>query len=193
MRRKPVDLRPWTTLSSRPVYRNKWISVREDFAALPDGRTTIYGVVTMGRAVGVVPLLADGRVVLVRQWRYVSREARWEIPTGGAHPEESLEEAAQRELAEETGYRAGRLTHLATFYSSKSVCDETCYIYLGEQLTPVDTHQEDETEFLEVQAFPFVEALDLVARSEIRDAMSVIGLLHAGRLVGALGTILPGR
>ncbi len=167
--------------------------MREDVVALPDGRTTIYGVVTMGRAVGVVPLLADGRVVLVRQWRYVSREARWEIPTGGARPEESLEEAAQRELAEETGYMAGRLTYLATFYSSKSVCDETCYLYLGEQLTPVETHQEDETEFLEVHAFPFAEALDLVGRSEIRDAMSVIGLFHAGRRLGALGTTLPGR
>ena len=182
--RKPGDLTPWKTRSSRPVYQNKWISVREDVAEMPDGRTTIYGVVTMAQAVGVVPLLPDDRVVLVRQWRYVSKEARWEIPTGGIRSGEDLLAAAQRELAEETGYTAGRLMHLATFYSSKSVCDETCHIYLGDALTAIDTHREDETEFLEVQALPAAEAVDLVARSEIRDAMSVIGLLHLARLRG---------
>src|ERR671923_305565 len=167
--RKPGDLRPWKTRSTRPVYQNKWISVREDVAEMPDGRTTIYGVVTMAQAVGVVPLLPDDRVVLVRQWRYVSKEARWEIPTGGIRSGEDLLAAAQRELAEEAGYTAGRLTHLATFYSSKSVCDETCHIYLGEAMTPTYTHHEDETEFLEIQALPAAEAVDLVARSEIRD------------------------
>src|SRR3954471_13794184 len=101
--------KPWKTLSSRPVYANKWTQLREDVAELPDGRTTIYGVVTFGECVGVVPLLADDRVVLVRQWRYVQRDARWEIPTGGVHDGESVEAAAQRELAEEAGYRATRL------------------------------------------------------------------------------------
>ena len=105
-------------------------------------------------------------------------------PTGGVRPGEDLLAAAQRELAEEAGYTAGRLTHLATFYSSKSVCDETCQVYLGETLTPIDTHGEDETEFLEIQALPAAEAVELVARSEVRDAMSVIGLLHLARLRG---------
>src|SRR5918997_236563 len=104
-------LRPWKTLSTRPVYENKWMRLREDLAELPDGRTTIYGVVTFGDCVGVVPLLADDRVLLVRQWRYVQGDARWEIPTGGVAEGESLEAAAQRELAEEAGHEARRLTY----------------------------------------------------------------------------------
>ncbi|MFO7170252.1 MAG: NUDIX hydrolase [Chloroflexota bacterium] len=176
--------KPWKTLSSREVYRNKWIDVREDIAEMPNGRTTIYGVVTMSGAVGVLPFLDDGRVVMVRQYRYVQGEnQRWEMPTGGVHPGESLEEAARRELREEIGYTAGRLEWVSTFYTSKSVCDETAHIYLGYDLTPA-RDMPDDTEFLEIAALPFDEVLDMVLRSEIRDSMTVIAVLHAARLRG---------
>ncbi len=176
--------KPWKTLSSREVYRNKWIDVREDIAEMPNGRTTIYGVVTMSGAVGVLPFLDDGRVVMVRQYRYVQGEnQRWEMPTGGVHPGESLEEAARRELREEIGYTAGRLEWVSTFYTSKSVCDETAHIYLGYDLTPA-RDVPDDTEFLEIAALPFDEVLDMVLRSEIRDSMTVIAVLHAARLRG---------
>ena len=168
--------KPWKTLSSREVYRNKWIDVREDIAEMPNGRTTIYGVVTMSGAVGVLPFLDDGRVVMVRQYRYVQGEnQRWEMPTGGVHPGESLEEAARRELREEIGYTAGRLEWVSTFYTSKSVCDETAHIYLGYDLTPA-RDMPDDTEFLEIAALPFDEVLDMVLRSEIRDSMTVKSL-----------------
>jgi ADP-ribose pyrophosphatase len=172
----------WKTLTTREVYRNKWISVREDIAELPDGRTTIYGVVTMGRAAGVLPFLPDGRVVMVRQYRYVTGENhRWEMPTGGIHPDETPEQAAQRELIEEVGYRAGRLIPISTFHTSKSVCDETAYLFLGYDLEPASAASDDTEEF-EVAALPFDEVLALVLRSEIRDAMTVIAVLHAARL-----------
>jgi ADP-ribose pyrophosphatase len=176
--------KPWKTQSSREVYRNKWIDVREDIAEMPNGRTTIYGVVTMSGAVGVLPFLDDGRVVMVRQYRYVQGEThRWEMPTGGIYPGEPLEEAARRELREEIGYTAGRLEHVSTFYTSKSVCDETAHIYLGYDLAPAAAVPDD-TEFLEIAALPFGEVLDMVLRSEIRDSMTVIAVLHAARLRG---------
>lgn len=177
---------PWKTLSSRPIYSNPWMSLREDIAEMPDGRTTLYGVVTFGDCVGVVPLLDDGQVLLVRQYRYVQEDARWEIPTGGCKEGESLEEAAQRELQEEAGYRAGKLTWLSSYYTSKSVCDETAHLYLGEGLSPAP-RPADETEFLETRAFPFSEALRMVVECEIMDSMSVIALLHLARLRGELG------
>jgi ADP-ribose pyrophosphatase len=174
--------KPWKTQSSREVYRNKWIDVREDIAEMPNGRTTIYGVVTMSGAVGVLPFLDDGRVVMVRQYRYVQGEThRWEMPTGGVYTGEPLEEAARRELREEIGYTAGRLDHVSTFYTSKSVCDETAHIYLGYDLVPAAAVPDD-TEFLEIAALPFDEVLDMVLRSEIRDSMTVIAVLHAARL-----------
>jgi len=89
----------WRTLSSRPVYANKWISVRDDLVALPDGRTTVYGVVTCGHCVGLLPFVDPDTVLLVRQYRYVAGRPTWEMPTGGVHAGETLEQAAQRELA----------------------------------------------------------------------------------------------
>jgi ADP-ribose pyrophosphatase len=172
----------WKTRSSRPIYENKWIKVREDIAEMPDGRTTIYGIVTMGQAVGVLPFVDDDHVVMVRQYRYVFGENhRWEMPTGGVFQGETAEEAARRELQEEIGYTAERLQWVSTFQTSKSVCDETAYLFLGYGLKQA-VLPPDETEFLEVAVFPFDEVVEMVNRSEIRDAMTVIAVMHAARL-----------
>lgn len=174
----------WKTLSSRPIYENKWMSLREDVAELPNGHSTIYGVVTFGECVGVVPFIDEDHILMVRQYRYVQGEDfRWEIPTGGVHPSESLEAATQRELQEEIGYRAGRLTWLNTNYTSKSICDETAYLYLGEELEPAALPSDD-TELLEIASFPFADALKMALNGEIRDSMSVIGILCAARWRG---------
>ena len=176
--------KPWKTLSSLLVYENAWMRLREDVAEMPDGRTTIYGVVTFGDCVGVVPFVDDNHVLLVRQYRYVQGENhRWEIPTGGVHEGETLDEAAQRELAEEAGYHAGRLIHISSYYTSKCICDETAHLYIGEDLTPAQALP-DETEFLERRIFPFDEALRMALEGEIMDSMSVIGLLLAARRLG---------
>lgn len=100
--KKPSET-PWKTLSTKPIYSNKWLSLREDVAELPDGRSTIYGVVTCGPCVGILPFFDSETVLLIRQFRYVARRVTWEMPTGGVHPGESVGAAAQRELAEEIG------------------------------------------------------------------------------------------
>ncbi|MBI2461306.1 MAG: NUDIX hydrolase [Candidatus Rokubacteria bacterium] len=171
---------PWTTLSTRPIYSNPWLSLREDLVELPDGRTTIYGVVSCGECVGVLPFLDPDTVLLVRQYRYVARRVTWEMPTGGVHPAESIEEAAQRELAEEIGYRAGRLVRVSTYHTSKSVMDETAHLFLGEEMVRVELPS-DETEFIEVRPFPFEEALRMVLSGEIVDSMTIIAVLYAAR------------
>jgi ADP-ribose pyrophosphatase len=174
----------WRTLSSRPVYANPWIRVREDSAELPDGRTTIYGVIETRPAVGILPFLDAETVVLVGQYRYVARGFYWEMPTGAVHPGETEEAAARRELAEEAGYEAARLTRLCTFHTSKSVMDETAALYSGEGLRPAP-RRPDPTEFLEVRSFAFAEALRMVEGGEIKDAMTIIAVLHAARRRGA--------
>jgi len=170
----------WRTLTTRAVYANPWIRVREDVAELPDGRTTLYGVVECPPAVGVLPFLDARTVVLVGQWRYVSRSFRWEIPTGAVKPGEPEETAAQRELAEEAGYSATRLVKLCTFDTSKSILDETAHLYAAEGLCAV-ARAPDDTEFIEVRAFPFDEVVRMVERSEIVDAMTALAVLHAVR------------
>lgn len=170
----------WRTLTTREVYVNPWIRVREDIAQLPDGRTTLYGVIEAPPAVGVLPFLDERAVVLVGQYRYVARGFYWEMPTGGVKPGETEEAAARRELAEEAGYEAARLVKLCSFYSSKSVLDEIAHLYVAEDLRPA-TRAGDDTEFIEVRTFPLDEVVRMVERSEIVDAMTVVAVLHAVR------------
>lgn len=179
-RRSAQARTPWRTRSTRPVYENPWIRVREDVAELPDGRTTTYGVVHCRPAAGVLPFLDPSTVILVGQYRYVAREFQWEMPTGAVHDGESEEAAVQRELREEAGYVAERLVKLCTFATSKSILDETAHIYMAEGLRPAPS-QPDPTEFIEVGAFPFADVLRMVETSELTDAMTVVAVLHAAR------------
>jgi ADP-ribose pyrophosphatase len=179
-RRRTLARAAWRTLTTREVYTNAWMRLREDVAELPDGRSTLYGVIECKPAIGVLPFLDDATVVLVGQYRYVARDFYWEIPTGGMRAGEGEEAAAQRELAEEAGYEAARLVKLCTFHSSKSIMDETAHLYRADGLRPA-TRDGDDTEFIEVRTFPFAEVLRMVETSEIRDAMTVIAVLHAAR------------
>ncbi len=173
---KGLEEIPWRTVSTKRVYQNRWLSLREDLVELPNGRTTIYGVVSCGHCVGVLPFTDPDTVLLVRQYRYVAGRATWEMPTGGVHAGESVEEAAQRELAEEVGHRAGRLTHVSTYHTSKSVMDETAHLFLGEDMLKLFLAP-DETEFIGIRPFPFREVQRMVLSGEIVDSMTIIAVL----------------
>ncbi|MCB0193113.1 MAG: NUDIX hydrolase [Anaerolineae bacterium] len=175
---------PWKTLSTREVYKNKWIRVREDIAEMPNGKTTVYGVCELGtgECTGVLPFIDDDHVILVRQYRYIQQENhRWEIPTGGLMPNEPIETGTQRELMEEIGYRADTLIPISSFYSSKSICHETCHLFIGRDLVPA-SRPPDETEFLEIQTLAFADVLDMVLSGEIMEAMTIVAVLQAARL-----------
>jgi ADP-ribose pyrophosphatase len=103
------------------------------------------------------------------------------MPSGGLRPGEAPEVAAQRELMEEAGYRAGRLIWVSTYYTTKCVTDEVGHLYLGRDLTAAALPPDD-TEFLERAILPFDEVVELVNASEIRDSMTVIAVLRAAQL-----------
>lgn len=171
---------PWRQLSRRAVYRNKWIEVVEDEVRLPNGHETIYGVVRCGCCVGVLPFVDDDHVLLVQQFRYVAGLPTWEMPTGGVHEDESIEDAARRELAEEAGVAAAELEAVSVYHTSKSVVEETAHLFLARGLHPV-TAVADATELLRRAVWPFERVLDMVLRSEITDSMTVIAVLLADR------------
>ncbi len=172
---------PWRTLSTREVYRNPWIRVREDQVLRPDGSPGIYGVVSSALAVGVLALTDEEQVVLVGQWRYTLDAYSWEIVEGGAHPDEDGLAAARRELAEEAGYAAARWQRLGGGLAlSNSVTDERAELWVARELTPVP-RAPDPTEDLEVALVPVAEAVDLVDRGRITDVMSVVALLTYAR------------
>lgn len=184
----------WRTLSSRLVYANPWLSVREDQVALPSGATITYGVASTGRCVGMLPFLDPGTVLLVRQYRYLAGRITWEMPTGGVHAGETPEAAAQRELAEEAGFAAGRLVPVSVMHTSKSILDETAHLYLAADLRPHELPP-DETEVLERRRVPFERALELVIGGEVLDAMTIVAVLLAARLqaAGRLAAVLAGE
>src|SRR5258705_11060163 len=126
----------WRRTSARPVYDNHWISVREDVVELPNGRSTVYGVVECSECVGVLPFLDRDTVLLVGQYRYVAGDFFWEIPTGGQHAGETPTEAAQRELAEEAGHEAGRPVRLGDFPPPKSILRGGAPLYVAGDLRP---------------------------------------------------------
>lgn len=175
----PPDLRnPWVTLSSREVYRNPWIRVREDQVLKPNGSPGIYGVVEyQNRAVGVIPIDEQGYTWLVGQYRYTQDQYEWEIPEGGCPAGESLEDCARRELLEETGLLTQNLQPLASgLQLSNSVSNETAYLFIARQLQQ-HTPEPEDTEQIAIRRLPLSEAIQMALSGQIRDAMSVIALL----------------
>jgi len=185
----PVVVGPWRRRSRRVAYENPWIDVWQDEVDRPDGSAGIYGMVHFhGRAVGVVAVGDDGRLLLVGQHRYALDEYSWEIPEGGVPVAESLEAGARRELHEETGYTAARWRQLARITISNSVTDERGALFLAEDLTP-GVAEPDPSELLEVRWATLDELLAEIAAGEIHDVLTMagIGLYAAERARQALG------
>ncbi len=176
----PVPLpSPWTTRSSRRVYDNPWITVREDAVTRPDGSDGIYGVVSMrSLALGVVPLHRDGTTVLVGQFRYTLEAWSWEVPEGGGDPAADPLAEAARELREETGLTAGSWSDLGELHTSNSVCDERALLYLATDLEEGEAEPEG-TEELLTWRLDLGEAVAMARDGRITDAMSVAALLRA--------------
>ncbi len=183
---KPDDpANPWTTLSSRAIYDNPWISVREDQILQPDGRPGIYGVVHFKHtAIGVLPVEADGSIWLVGQHRYPLDAYSWEIPEGGGNDAEDPEATARRELKEETGLQADHLELISVTHLSNSVSDEVAYLYRATGLTAGPSEPEG-TERLEVRRVSWETAWEMIQGGTITDAMSVIALLREAVWRGA--------
>jgi 8-oxo-dGTP pyrophosphatase MutT (NUDIX family) len=174
---------PWQVLSTEIKYHNPWISVREDQVVNPGGGRGIYGVVTMkNRALGIVPLDAEGNTWLVGQYRYPLNEYSWEIPMGGGPVELDTLESAKRELREETGLLAHRWTNIARLHTSNSVTDEEGFIFLAEDLEQGEVEPE-ETEDLRLWKLPLTQAVQMVMDNQITDAVSVAGLLKAEKVL----------
>jgi len=174
---------PWQTLGTEVRYQNPWISVREDQVLNPGGGRGIYGVVSMkNKALGIVPLDAEGNTWLVGQYRYPLNEYSWEIPMGGGLVEHDILASAQRELKEETGLLAARWTRIARLHTSNSVTDEEGFVFLAEDLTQGELEPE-ETEDLRLWKLPLAEAIRMVMADRITDAVSVAGLLKAEKVL----------
>jgi 8-oxo-dGTP pyrophosphatase MutT (NUDIX family) len=181
---------PWRTIGSRVVYRNDWITVREDEVIRPDGVPGIYGVVRIAPSVGIVAVDDAGRVALVSQWRYALGRPSLEIPTGGSEPgDTSMLDAARRELREETGVLAQDWTALGTIDNSNGVTDDVAHLFVATGLT-VGPDAQDGQERIELVWLPLPEAIDRALDGRITESASVAALLKV-ELLGRRGLLDP--
>jgi 8-oxo-dGTP pyrophosphatase MutT (NUDIX family) len=172
----PVAVGPWVRRTRRQVYANAWITVWHDEVDRPDGSEGIYGVVHFANeAVGVVVVDDDDRVLLVGQYRYTLGRYSWELPEGGSPAGEPAVEGAKRELREETGVLADDWRPLLRFTLSNSISDEAGILFAA-RAREHGQPDPDPTEDLAMRWVPFDEAMAMIGRAEIVDAMSIMAL-----------------
>ncbi len=171
-------------VSGEEVYSGNFLRVRRDLVRLPDGTETHREYIRHPGAVGIVPLLDDGCVLLVRQHRYPHRHDFIEIPAGKLEPNEPALDTGKRELLEETGYVAAHWEQLGVIDNAIAYSDERLYLWLARGLTERKQNL-DEGEFLEVLRVPFAEALAMTRDGRITDVKSIIALQWASAVCAA--------
>jgi ADP-ribose pyrophosphatase len=179
-----MDDESWRTLESSYLYRNPWCAFRVDEVMLPSGAAIQYGVLESRGFAAVVPVTDGGNVVLVRQWRQPLGSFTLELPSGGVDEGEAPGEAAERELFEETGFRAGELERLVSVHTSTGRTTEVCHLFRCRAVSDPEGPRPEPTESIRVVELPLEEALGRVSGGGITDAATVLGLLWAGRLPG---------
>lgn len=182
-----IDIGDHRTLSTEQVFDGKIVKVFIDDIRLPDGREARWERVIHPGAVGIVPLLSDQTIVLVRQYRHATGKVLLEIPAGKLEEGERPEVCARRELAEEVGYRAGEMVKLAEFYNSPGYSDEYFHLFLARELDEGQAEAEPD-EFLQVKAVHLEEAFDMISTGEVRDAKTIIGITLTKLLIAGEGS-----
>jgi len=163
-------------LSSRRVYTGKVLSLDLDEVEEPGGVRTTREVVRHSGSVAVLAIQDDGRIVLVRQYRYPVDAFVWELPAGRLDAGESPEEAAQRELQEEIGFKAGQLQKMAFFHTTPGFCDESMHVFRATGLV-ASKAKGDEDERIEVQAFALADLEAMIDRGEVREGKTLVAIL----------------
>ena len=175
---------PWLKRSSQQVYDNPWIQVCHEEVTTPGGTEGIYGKIHFkNRALVIVPIDEAGNTWLVGQHRYTLNEFSWEVPMGGGALDADPLAAAQRELQEETGYRAKSWQQLLRLHTSNSVTDEEALVYLATDLITGEQKLEASESDLQLKKLPLEQAVNMAVNGEISDALSVAALLAVERLL----------
>lgn len=175
MTQPPDDPLAEVTLDSALAWEGEFLRVYRDRVRCPDGHLAPREFLRHPGAVMVIPLLADGRVVLERQYRYALGRSFVEFPAGKYERDESPLACGRRELLEETGYIAARWTLLGSFHNAIGYCDERIDVLLAQDLTR-GTAASDAGEVLEVFTWPWQQVLDGVRRGEITDVKTIVGV-----------------
>jgi ADP-ribose pyrophosphatase len=163
-------------LTSKTAFKGRIIQVKVDRIREPGGVVAERELVCHRGSVVVLPVRADGNVILVRQFRYAARQSLWELVAGSLEPGEKPLQAAARELIEETGYRARVFKPAFQFYPSPGILDEVMHLVEARQLTPGNARPEAD-ERIQVKAFSQAELRRMAWSNRIKDGKTLVGLL----------------
>ena len=169
-------------LSSEAIFQGRLLDVRKDEVELPNGKTSTREWINHPGAVCCVPILPDGKIALIRQYRYPVQDEMIELPAGKLDRGEEPEKCAVRELEEEIGYYPGELTFLTHIHPAIGFANEKMWLYLADDLEKTDSKL-DEDEFLELIPTDLSEAVQMVWDRKISDVKTIIGLLWVQRLL----------
>lgn len=175
----PIEALEEKTLSSKNIFDGKVLHVRVDDVSLPNGETSVREYCHHNGAVCVIPITDEGDVLCVRQFRYPFHDALIEIPAGKLDsPDEDPYSAACRELREETGATAKKITYIGKYYGSPAILDECIYMYVAEGLSFGKTEFDDD-EFLEPLRIPLETLVQMTLEGKIRDGKTQVAALRA--------------
>src|SRR5882672_3923161 len=169
-------------LRSEIIYKGPVFGVRRDEVVEPGGVRAVREVITHPGSVVVLPVLPDGRILLIRQYRYATRQYLWELVAGRIDAGESVRAAAARELIEETGYRAKAFRVFLDMFPTPGFLEERMYILAAENLTAGEA-QPEEDERITAKAFGRVELERMIQNNVLRDAKTIAGLLYYFRFL----------
>jgi len=172
MEKKPETV----VLSHQELYHGKIVNLYVDNVRLPSGRTGMREVVQHPGGVTAVPVLDDGRLLLIRQFRYPIQKYLFELPAGKLDSNQPPLETMMRELEEETGYSAGAMEYECSFYTSPGISNEVIYLYTAHNLTPGPQRLE-EGEHITVEATTLAECLQKIQTRQIADGKTILGIL----------------
>ncbi|MFQ5881004.1 MAG: NUDIX domain-containing protein [Candidatus Methylomirabilales bacterium] len=170
-------LTEWRVLKRSVAFSCPWYEITQEKIRLPTDQVIDYSYITIPPSVMVVPITADSRMVLLRQYRYPTRSFCYELPGGNTNRKSPLV-TGKDELFEETGYRARWWRRLGIFHPYSGMSDEVCYVYLATDLTSGRPRLEDR-EFIQVVEVPIREVYRRVERNQIQDGMTLASLLLA--------------
>ncbi len=157
------------------LWHGKVFDLISETQVLPNGKAVTVEVIRHPGSSAVVPLLGDGKVVLIRQYRPAVGEFLWEIPAGTRVPGEDPLACAKRELLEECGLEGGRFDKLGVIAVAAGYSDESIHLFLATEIGPGEQHL-DEDELLTTHLLPFDDVMGMIRRGEIHEAMTIIGL-----------------
>ncbi len=165
------------TLESKMIYEGKVFGVRQDEVVEPWGARATRVLITHPGSVVVLPVLADGRVVMIQQYRHAAKQYLWELVAGRIDEGETVKQAAARELLEETGYRAKRFTEFLSFFPTPGFLEEQMHLLVAEGLT-LGEAQPEEDEKIVARAYRIEEVKQMLKAGRLRDGKSIAGILY---------------